>query len=440
MQKGRHPRSTGRRQVVGQITGKIVLTLILGATGAEAPRVLTMDEAVGIAVERSKDLIAARLEVESAEVERIAARFYPNPFFSYTLGNIVIPHGNEQGPMGANPGPFDQTIHTFALSAVLDVWFKRSARTDVADRGIDEARTRLEDVMREIVHTVRSAFADVVREQEERRLAKETLERYDETVRISHSRYKAGDISEADLKKIELEGLKYKNQDIDAALQLDLARNHLASLMLLPSANDLPEVEEKVPLRPSLAIDALTARALEERPDVRSLRAAHKRAEAQISAQDREALPDPSIGVAYTRDYFTVSGDNPNSLSLQLSIPIPVLDRNQAGRARAAVDFKKNENDAARLEIIVRREVAESVRKTERSRTLLDVYEGGMLERSESALKTAEKSYQIGAISLLELLEAQRTYIETRAEYLKTLSDYRQATIDVSHAVGGDLR
>jgi cobalt-zinc-cadmium efflux system outer membrane protein len=80
------------------------------------------------------------------------------------------------------------------------------------------------------------------------------------------------------------------------------------------------------------------------------------------------------------------------------------------------------------------------VRRSERSRALLDAIEGGMLERAELALRAAEKSYKAGAVSLLELLEAQRTYIDTRAQYLKAAYDFRQAEIDLVHAVGGPLK
>jgi cobalt-zinc-cadmium efflux system outer membrane protein len=59
-----------------------------------------------------------------------------------------------------------------------------------------------------------------------------------------------------------------------------------------------------------------------------------------------------------------------------------------------------------------------------------------MLARADTALAVAEKSYKAGAVSLLELLEAQRTYLETRAQYLRALHDFRQAAIDVTHAVG----
>lgn len=399
----------------------------------------TMEQTVSIALARNRDLIAAKLGVKAARVERIAARFYPNPVFSYSVGNIILGKGNEQG-MGLNPGPFDQTVHTFGLAEVIDVWSKRALRTEVADRTIEESSLRVEDAIREITYAVRSAFADVVREQSETALARETRVRYDETVRISVARFRTGDISESELKKIELEGLKYQAAQITAELELDLARQKLAGMLAFPSPTNLPNaLAEPTEARTSAALDALIERAKRERTDLRAVRVSRQRAIAMVDAQDREAYPDPSIGLSYTRDFFVVSGDNPHFLGLNLSVPLPIFDRNQAGIGRARVDLERVENEALRLEMLIEREVRDAVRRADRSRALLALFEGGMLERAENALRTAEKSYKAGAASLLELLEAQRTYNETRSQYLRTTYEYRQATIDVHRAVGGNV-
>ena len=161
---------------------------------------------------------------------------------------------------------------------------------------------------------------------------------------------------------------------------------------------------------------------------------------ARLEQARTEALPDVSLGLSYTHSEFLVSGDNPNSLGLQLSLPLPLFDRNQANIGRAALDRRRTDNESTRLEIEIRHQVADAVRRTRRSAALLDVFEGGgMLERADTALKVAERSYKSGAVSLLELLEAQRTYIETREQYLRAQHEYRQAVIDVMHAVAGDV-
>jgi cobalt-zinc-cadmium efflux system outer membrane protein len=313
----------------------------------------------------------------------------------------------------------------------------------------------VEDALREIAFGVRVTFADVLREQSERQLARDFADRYGQTVHVSQARFKAGDISEAELRKIELEGLKYQNAVIDADMQLDVARGRLAALLALPSSRELPgeRLAEPEGGRQKFEIGVLTSRALERRPDLRAAGASRTLAEAEIAAARRDAYPDITLGVGYTHSAFQVSGDNPNTLGLSLSLPLPLFDRNQANIGRARLDARRAENDGERLRIAVMRDVAEAVRKAARAATLLAVFErpaggevpgpptgtsdrGGMLERAEIALRVAEKSYRAGAMSLLELLEAQRTYLETRAQYLRAVYDFREAAVEVSHAVG----
>jgi cobalt-zinc-cadmium efflux system outer membrane protein len=431
------PRATG-----AGVAG-LVCAISVGALAAGPPGGLTLDDAVHVALERNRDVIAARLEIQAAQLDVVAARLYPNPTLSYSVGNLVLGKGNSQGG-AVRPGFADELVHSVGVSDVIDVWAKRSARIHAADLGVDHRRLEIEDALREIVYAVRSAFADLAREQNELRLAREIAGRYGETVRLSQARFRAGDISEAELRRVELEGLRYTNAVIDAELQLDLARQKLSGLMGLPSAADLaPEVVEVGEPRRAYSIDQLVTRALEQRPDVRAAGSARRAAEAQLSAAKREAYPDITVGAGYTHSQFTIAGDNPDTLGLSLSLPLPVFDRNQANIGRSALDIRRADNTLDRLQLVVRHEIAEAVRKADRSRTLLDVFDagggaapGGMLQRAETSLQVAEKSYKAGAISLLELLDAQRTYLDVRGQYLRAVYDYRQATIDVRHALG----
>lgn len=393
---------------------------------------LTIDQAVAIALQRNRDVIAAKLQIREAELDRIEAGLYWNPTLSYSAGNIVLGDGN----YGTHPGAFSQVVQSVGVSDVIDVWAKRGARMHAADEGIRQRRLAVEDALREIVYDVRSAFADVAREQSERDLSRETRDRYAETVRLSRSRFSAGEISEAELSKIELEGLKYENAVIDAEQEYDVARQRLAALLGI--GTELPfHASFPVPRDVNVSLPALLADALARRPDLLASRAEQRFASAALTSAHREALPDISVGVGYTHSGFQTSGDNPNTLALTLSAPLPVFDRNQAGIGRAELTIRRAENDTARLELVVRREVSEAVRRVARAEALLSVYEGGgMLKRSGSALNVAEKSYKAGAISLLELLEARRTYIDTQASYLRAQHDLRQSTVDLTHAVG----
>jgi cobalt-zinc-cadmium efflux system outer membrane protein len=440
----------------------VIVGTVLAAAAPARGQGLTMDQAVAVALQRNRDVIAARLEIEAAQLDVVAARIYPNPALQYAIGNLVLGNGNSQPPLFVSPGFASQPVQSIGISEIIDVWSKRGARSRAAQQGVEHRRLLTEDALREIVYAVRSGFADVVREQAERELAREVAGRYVETVRISQARFRAGDISEAELRKIELEGSRYQNDVIDAETQLDVARQRLAALLGLGSPGELPPALQQPDTRPAYDLPHLTAQALEHRPDLRATGAARVLAQAQLGAAEREVYPDLDLGASYTHSSFTVSGDNPNTMALSLSFPLPLFDRNQANVGRAHLDIRRAENEGARLRLQVAREVAEAVRRVQRAQTLLAVFEGrgegaagagvtlpvpalaetgtkdtgGMISRAETALRVAERSYKAGAISLLEFLEAQRTYLDTRAQYLRALHDFRQAAVDVTHAVG----
>ena len=406
---------------------------------ARAGTNLSMEEAVGIALKRNRDVIAARLDLQEAEYDRVAAGLYPNPVFAYQVGNLVLGRGSSGNPGAPRyPGVFSQTVHNVGISEIIDIWAKRSHRVQAAEQGIRYKRLLLEDALREITYAVRSAFADVLRKRSELEFSREVLDRYSETVRLSKSRFKAGEISEAEFRKIELEGLKYQNAVIDDELQLDLARQSLAALLALGPVDELPDIllsEDAAPLRRSVA--DLTREAIENRPDMRAIAEGRRYAKASLASARREAYPDLTLGVTYMHSEFQVSGDNPNSLAIGASMPIPMFDRNQANIGRAEVGVQRSDNDGLRLALQIRHEVAEAVRRFQRAETMLALFrEGGMLERAETSLRVAEKSYKAGAVSLLEFLESQRTYLETHDEYLHALYDHQQSSVDLIHALG----
>jgi cobalt-zinc-cadmium efflux system outer membrane protein len=429
--------------LAGAVVGAAAALAAPAGARAQAPAVapsLSMDQAVTLAFQQNRDVIAAKLEIQAAELDVVAARIYPNPIAQYNIGNLVLGTANPQG-MGVTSGFFGQTVQSVGVSEIIDVWAKRSARTRVAEEGVARRRFTTEDALREIAYAVRSAFADVLREQEERQLAIDMAARYADTVRLSQARFRAGDISEAELRKIELEGLHYQNDVIDAEMQLDVARNKMAGLLGLASPRQLPPQlsgEKAAATAAPADVAHLTEAALQKRPDLLAAGAARKQADAELSSAHREAYPDISLGATYTHSNFEVSGDNPNTLALGVTLPLPLFDRNQAGIGRAELDIRRADNDIDRLRLQVAREVIESARKSDRARAVLDLYEGApaMRERAETALKVAEKSYKAGAISLLELLEAQRTYLATLGGYLRAIYDVRQASVDVKHVVG----
>jgi cobalt-zinc-cadmium efflux system outer membrane protein len=163
--------------------------------GAEAAE-LTSDQAVAVAFQRNRDVIAARLEIDASELDVVAARIYPNPTFEYAIGNLVLgtPNTTNLGVPAPPVGFFGQPVQTVGVSEIVDVWMKRSARTRAAEKGVDHRRLLTEDALREIAYVVRSSFAETVREQDERQMAHDFADRYAQTIKVSQARFKVGSL------------------------------------------------------------------------------------------------------------------------------------------------------------------------------------------------------------------------------------------------------
>ena len=399
-----------------------------------------MEDAVALALERNRKVLAARLDVDEAVVQQLAARIVPNPSFAFSFGNMVLGAGNPQ-EQNLHPSFFAQNIASYGLSQSFDVWRKRHQRLGVARQNAETQRLLLQDMLREVAYSVRTRFTDVLREQAELALAQETTRGYEQTAQLMRRREAAGDIARADLDKVELERLRYAQLLLGAERELADARQHLADVMAFADALALPPTLQ-APLLPNgeqLAPDgaALLAQALQHRPDLQAARSGQLAAERDVAAQRRELWPDLNVGVTYTRSHFQISGDNPHALGVELGFDLPTWDRNQAGRAKAALERRRADNALAQLHHEVRHEVARAARAWRVAGQALHVYEdGGMLARAQRAREVAKRSFAAGATSLLELLEAERTYLETRADYLRTLDNWRQAHIDVAYATG----
>jgi cobalt-zinc-cadmium efflux system outer membrane protein len=413
------------------------------AAGGALTSLLTMEDAVAFALVHNRDVIAARLGIREAQIAEIAAEIYPNPVLSYSVGNLVVGHGNPRNvSQGApvRPGVFEQTVHNVGISEIVDIWSKRGARLRAAQRGVEMRRFEVADVLGAIAREVRSAFIEVGRAQGVGKFRRDMRDRYGETIRLSRARYAAGETSEAEFRKLELEGLKYESEVVAADAALDIARKKLAALLGLTSDAELPlALTDEVLPEMDLAPEPLIARAMKSRPDVRAAERARAFAEASLGSARREALPDLTVGVSYTHSEFLASGDNADALSVGLALPLPLFDHNQANVGRADWELHRASNEMARLDVVVSHDVSDAVRRVERAQALLGLFEaGGMLDRADRARHVAEISYQAGTISLLELLEAQRTFLETQAQYLRVKYDYRQSRVDLRRATGSD--
>jgi cobalt-zinc-cadmium efflux system outer membrane protein len=390
---------------------------------------LDLDGALALLRRQSPDVLAARLRARAAHGDVVTARLFPNPVFSTEIGNFAIGHTGYRQSLSAR----DTVVSQFGLSEEIPMWGKRGARIAAATGRAAQADAERQDLDRQLAFQVRAQFTALLAADERLRLAREAAARYQETVRVSQARAKNGEIAPAELERIELEQRSFEREVADAELDRRDAVAGLLPLVGVDAADVEPVGTLAVPEAPE-DVDALAREALERRPDLRAATFAAAAAEGALRQARAEAWPNPTVGVSYTHSEFTVSGDLPNAIGGTLSVPLPVVDRNQGAIERAQAEALAARHDVDKLRLAIPQEVRSAVVGYTTARGRVRRYADAFLRQARDTRAAAETSYREGATSLLELLEAERAFLQTQRDHMDALRDAATAAWDITRA------
>jgi len=405
-----------------------VALVVRPARAAEETAQVTLDEAVALLRRQSPDLLAGALKVRAARGDVTTARLYPNPTLSFGAGNFPIGRTN---PPGIGAG--DTVNEQVGIGQELVLWGKRGERIAAAHGRMAAAGAERADLDRRLVFEVRARFVRTLVAGERLRLARENLTHYRETVRVSRERADAGEISAAEFDKIALEQRGFEHEVADAEIERRQAAAELLPLLGLDVADLVPVGELRLPAART-DTDTLVSEALRRRPDLTAAERAAEAAEAALRLARAERWPNVTVGVQYTHDEFQVAGNLANSLGANFSLPLPLVNRNQGEIQRAEAEALIARREVQKLRLGIPQEVRTAVTSYTVAGERVRRFEEAFLRQSEDARRAAEVSYREGAISLLEFVEAERTFIQTQRDHLDALLDGHLGAFDVTRA------
>lgn len=408
-----------------------------GQAPADATPVWTEADALDAWERGGPALVDARAAEASARGDLEQAGLIPNPSLSLSASNIPL-RANET-PSGSGSGLANNLVGSIGLDQPIELGGKRSKRVAQARAALEAAAAGSADARRADGYEIRRAFWHAVRARERRALAEQVTRRSGETIRIGKARFDSQDIARTDLEKVELEAMKQQNDLADAVA---VERSAVAELLARvgPEAPPAVVVSGDLAQRPlSFEPGRLTVRARERRPDLRAARARADAARGGLALAEAQAIPDVTLGAGYTRSRAVAAGENPATLGVTLSVPLPLFNRNQGEIQKARVEADRAARASAALDARVAQDVAGALARYRAAAEKVERYSDGALQRADRALQTAEKTWRAGDRSLLEYLEAERTWIELRGDYLDTLFELRQAGFELERAVAAPL-
>jgi len=420
-----------------------LLAMPAAAEPQSLPSVLTLPEAMRLFHERSFDLLLADAQLATARGEEAAARAIANPAVNGSVGksfgyDASTCPGCSALAFGA--GLSDQA----ALSDLLSG--KRGLRVDAARAALEAARLSRDDAERTLRLALEQAVVDAALQRAQRDLARELLDFARATRELNLRRYQAGAISEAELARADVAELEAE-QVMDLAGQADrAARSQVAFLLGVrgppPDFRIDPELLEqasRIPVPGASAAELLEA-ALQARPDLRALERQQGRARAALDLAHRQRIPEVTLSAQYAQEGTGSSFVTPPTLTFGASLPLPVFYQQQGEILRAEADLRAQSVQRDRAAAQLAAEVLTAFAAFDTSRKLVARMRGGLLQRAGRARDLTRVQYEKGAARLLELLDAQRAFAQTHAEYLQDLHDLWMSLFRLEAAVGRELR
>ncbi len=379
-------------------------------------------------------LKADALSVDEMRAEEITAYLRPNP----TVGLLM--DGTSIAPSNGSWVPFRGTYEQPSINYLHERRNKRELRLESSQEGTHIAESQHEDLKRTLEFTLHTAFVNTLQAKAILDLARSDLEYYDHIIQIGRDRYRAGDIAQIDLDRIELMRVQYETEIQTATVNLRTAKIQLQQLLDDRTPVEKFDVTGPFDFSENLKpLDDFHQIALDARPDLRAAIQTIQQSETNHKLAQANGSTDPTFGAWYT---YNSSNNNPNgiqTLGASVNIPLRIFDRNQGEKQRTLIDIDKSRQASEATRAQVFSDVDSAYAVVESNIALLVPYKAKYRDQATRVRDTVTYSYQHGGASLIDMLSAQSDYRQVQLAYLQLIGAYLNAAGQLNLAVGREV-
>lgn len=424
-----HSRGWVRRMPVG-------ILLVSGlTTGALAQPAFTWQEIRGRFLMANPTLVAGQINLQESKAQETTSYLRPNPDFTFSTD------GTQLTPYAGGYRPFAGTQFTSSVSYLHERGRKRELRLESAQKGTAVAQSQQADVERNLIFNLHNAFVQALQAKAVLALAKENLAYYDQLLSVSSDRFKAGDIAQVDLDRLQVQRIQYETDVQTSTVSLRTAKIQLLALLNDRMPVDQFDITGRFEnfTEPVLVLDELHKIALANRPDLRAAAQGVDKAQTDYHLAFANGSADTTFSGWWTRNpSFNNPFDN-NTIGASVSIPLRIFDRNQGEKARTQLDITRSQRLRDANEAQVYNDVDSAYETVSSNLTLLRRYKSTYLVQAGRVRDTIAFSYQRGGASLLDFLNAQSDYRSVRLNYLNLVGSYLTAANQLNLAAGQEV-
>ena len=395
-----------------------VLWLFVWATGpvfAQSQKAFALNELIGIALDSSPQVLAARDQSKAIRGQVSIARAIPNPEFEVSTGQ----QRSATGSLTVG------NVSSWAVTQPLDMPYTRFPRVNAAEANLRAAEATRVAFEIETISRVQQRFYELMRREAEAKAADEDFSLTKQIRDRMQVRYDVGDTARFELIRAQTEFLNAQIAQESSRLRVDQAHSQLRQVVghVLPADYTVISEQPKIELLPPLNI--LMAEIQSQSPDLQKAKAEVEASESKLSFEKNSRLPRLSFKASqYNDPNFT-----DRLYGLVVSIPIWDFKSGQVAEAEANASKAKNQLNAQSQSLDQQLETAYKLYQM--ASYQVKVLDQEVVELAYSARRIAEVSYRYGERGMLEYLDAQRTFRAARNDLIKARFDLASVITEI---------
>jgi cobalt-zinc-cadmium efflux system outer membrane protein len=270
--------------------------------------------------------------------------------------------------------------------------------------------------------------------------AKENLDYWDRELALNRRRFNAGDLALVDLNRLELQRVQFEADFETATVNVRTSKIQLLTLLNDRTAIERFDVTGQYDFKEQLMpLEEYRNVALAARPDLKAAMQSVNLAKINHQLAVANGSTDPTFSAWWTHNpSFNNPFDN-NTLGASVNIPLRIFDRNQGEKARTQIDIGRSERLRDATQALVFSDVDSSYWTLIQAQNLLKPYKAKYLPLAEDNRNRINISFQNGGASLLDFLDAEKAYRDTRLAYLNLIGSYLTAAAQMNMAAGREV-
>lgn len=401
--------------VLAQPLGANTAPVLVAQASPSSP--LTLAAAVQSALQNHPDLSAARREIDATEGARTQAATYLNPSLSVEVEDLRR----------------DTRTTTVMWSQPFELGGKRVARIAAAERATELVRAQLDAKQSELQANVTAAFFTSLIAQERVRLAQASLDLARTGTQTAGKRVISGKVSPVEETRAKVAEANVRLELIQAQGELQNSLQELRALMAQPST--IAALDGNALALPALLPQEALEQRIADAPALRLARLEVRRLGALAEVESAKRVPDITVNAGIKR----AQDQGRNQAVIGISIPLPVFDTNRGAIVEALRRQDKAEDEARAIELRLRADVAVARERQSTASAEVAAVQSEILPGAQSAFDAASKGFELGKFDYLEALDAQRSLLQARAQYLRSLAEVHRAATDLDRLLGAPV-